>query len=100
MLKFTFPLKMGKPLLTYAAGVDSEAAAACGGGVAGAASPFPSVSSSRKSDPTTTVSSSPAKYFLMIPESGDVISTVTLSVSILAITSSALMNSPGPIHHK
>lgn len=43
------------------------------------------------------VSSSRAKYLVMTPVSGEVISTVTLSVSILAIISSALTNSPGSL---
>jgi len=68
------------------------AAATTGSGVVGAAEaagPVASVSISKKSAPTSTVSPSAEKYCLMTPFSGDVISTVTLSVSILAIISSA-----------
>ena len=58
-------------------------------GLEAAAPPLASVSRSKKFAPTATVSPSAAKNSLMTPESGDAISTVTLSVSILAMISSA-----------
>lgn len=82
-------------LLTFGASGSGAFGAA---GVAGAADPaVPSSSSSKKSAPTSTVSPSPARYYLMTPETGVVMSTVTLSVSILATISSASTNSPGPV---
>ena len=87
---------ISRVILTAGCGV----AAATGSGVVGAAEAAgatASVSISKKSAPTSTVSPSAEKYCLMTPDSGDVISTVTLSVSILAIISSARTKSPGPI---
>lgn len=78
----------------------TSAAAAFGGagGACGAADPaLASVSSSKKSAPTSTVSPSAAKYVLITPLSGVTISTVILSVSILATIESASTKSPGPV---
>lgn len=70
-------------------------------GVGGAADPaLASRSSSKKFAPTSTVSPSAAKYLVMTPDEGEVISTVTLSVSILATISSALTNDPGATNSK
>ena len=78
--------------LTAGAGVG----ASCAGAAAGAppSGALASVSISRNWPPTSTVSPSSAKYLVMTPACDDKISTVTLSVSIRATTSSASTNSP------
>ena len=73
-----------------AAGVSTLGAAA-GAPPAGA---LASVSISTNCPPTSIVSPSSAKYLVMTPVCYDKISTVTLSVSIRATTSSASTNSP------
>lgn len=59
--------------------------------------PLPSVSSSKNSASTCTVSPSLAKNFLIVPACVVLISTLTLSVSITATTSSASTYSPTSI---
>ncbi len=62
----------------------------------GAAPALASVSNSSRSAPTSTVSPSSAKNFVMTPACYDPISTVTLSVSMRATTSSAATRSVFP----
>ena len=71
-------------------------AASClgGAGVAPPSGALASVSISRNCPPTSIVSPSSAKNFVITPACYDKISTVTLSVSIRATTSSASTNSP------
>lgn len=71
------------------AGAGSSFFAGAGVLALGAALPLASVSNSIKSAPTSTLSPSSAKNLVMTPECYDKISTVTLSVSIRATTSSA-----------
>lgn len=66
-------------------------------GAAAAAPALASVSISRNCAPTSTVSPSSEKYYLMTPECVERISTVTLSVSMRATISSASTNSPTSI---
>lgn len=59
------------------------------GAPAAAPSGFSAASSnSKKGFPTSTVSPSPANNYVMAPATGDLISTYTLSVSIIAKVSS------------
>lgn len=81
---------------TFGAGVGVGASffASAFGAAAGAALGVPLGSISTNLAPTGTVSPSAAWYLTMTPVWAERISTVTLSVSILAIMSSALTESP------
>jgi hypothetical protein len=61
---------------------------------AGPSAFLPSVSISKNGEPTSIVSPTLAKSYVRVPASGDLMSTVILSVSTIATTSSNATYSP------